>query len=183
MWRRRRRRSGARLDPHVHLHGRHPGAIGLRQGHAGRHRGPDEVVPRRAGRVASWSWAPSWRRRSACVGAAVITPVGDRAAADAQGGLRQATRHRHHRLGRHARHPDSAGDHAGGDGRDAGDARPATCSSARSCRASGCPASTSSTSSRVADPEAGHGAEAAAGFRAADPRASSGARVGAACSR
>ena len=47
--------------------------------------------------------------------------LGDRAAADAGVGLRQAAGHRHHRLGRNARHPHPAGDHAGGDGGDAGD--------------------------------------------------------------
>ena len=115
-----RRRPGARLDSHVHLHGRHPGTIGIGQGHAGRHRDPDEVVPRRARRLRHGHGhhpgradRRGRRRRD--------HPVGDRAAADAAGGLQQATRHRHHRVRRHARHPDPAGHHAGGDGGDAGD--------------------------------------------------------------
>ncbi len=178
---RRRRRSGARLDSHVHLHGRHPGAIGIGRdmldatellmkwcpGGAGRLRHGHGHHPGRAD-----------RRGRRCGDHA----VGDRAAADAPGGLRQATRHRHHRVRRHARHPDPAGDHAGGDGRDAGDVgrQPVPGRDHAGLRAVG---PLHRLHHRRRDPEAGHGAEVAAGFRAADPRARSGARCGGACSR
>ena len=179
---RRRRRSGARLDPHVHLHGRHPGTIGIGRATCWRPPSPDEMVPRRARRLGHGHGhhpgrADRRRRRRR------DHAVGDRAAADAPGGLRQAARHRHHRVGRHARHPDPARHHAGGDGARCWRPRPAICSCGAimpgfllsglyivyiiGCR----------------DPEAGHGAEAAAGFRAADPQPSSGTPCGAACSR
>ena len=117
---RRRQRPGAGLDPDVHLHGRDPGAIRLRQGHAGRDRGAAEVVPGRAGGLGDGDGHdPGRADRRGRRGR--DHAVGDRAAADAGRGLRQAARHRHHRLGRNARHPHSAGHHAGGDGGDAGD--------------------------------------------------------------
>ena len=115
-----RQRSGAGVDPHVHLHGRDPGAIGLGQGHAGRNRGPAEVVPGRAGGLRDGDGHdPGGADRRGRRGG--DHAVGDRAAADAGRGLRQAACHRHHRLGRNARHPHSAGHHAGGDGGDAVD--------------------------------------------------------------
>src|SRR6185369_5713014 len=41
---RRCRRPGAGIDPDVHLHGRDPGAVGLGQGHAERHRGAAQTL-------------------------------------------------------------------------------------------------------------------------------------------
>ncbi len=41
---RRRRRSRAGVHSHVHLHGRDPGTIGVREGHAERHGGDAEAV-------------------------------------------------------------------------------------------------------------------------------------------
>ncbi len=115
-----RQRSSAGLDPDVHLHGRDPGAIRVGQGHAERDRSSVEAVPRRAcGLRDGDGHDPGGADRRGRRGS--DHAVGDRAAADAGGRLRQASCHRHHRVGGHARHPHSAGDHAGGDGGDAGD--------------------------------------------------------------
>ena len=178
---RRRRRPGARLDSHVHLHGRHPGAIGIGQGHAGRHRAPDEMVPRRACRLRHGHGhhpgradRRGRRRRD--------HPVGDRAAADDEGGLQQATRHRHHRVRRHARHPDPAGDHAGGDGRDAGDVgrQPVPGRDHAGLRAV---RPLHRLHHRRRDPEAGHGARSCRRISGRRPAPRSGTRCGVACSR
>ena len=178
---RRRRRSGARVDPDVHLHGRDPGAIRLGQGHAERDRGPAEVVPGRARGLGDGDGHDPGRadRRGRRGG---DHAVGDRAAADAGGRLRQAACHRHHRVGRHARHPHSAGDHAGGDGGDAGDLGGQPVSRRHHA---GLPAvrALPRLHRRGRDLQAGRGAQAAARLRAADPRASSGSRSGAACFR
>ena len=178
---RRRRRPGARLDSHVHLHGRHSRAFGIGQGHAVRHRAPDEMVPGGACRLRHGhghhpgrAHRRGRRRRD--------HPLGDRAAADDGGGLQQAARHRHHRVRRHARHPDPAGDHAGGDGRDAGDVGRQPVPGRDHA---GLPAvrPLHPVHNRRRDLQAGHGPEAAARVRAADPSASSGARCGVGCSR
>jgi hypothetical protein len=58
------------------------------------------------------------------------------------GGLQQAARDRHRRVGRHARHPDPARHHAGGDGGDAADLGRRAVSRPRPCRASCCRACT-----------------------------------------
>ena len=115
------------------------------------------------------------------VGAAVITLSVIALPQMLAAGYDKTACHRHHRLGRNARHPHSAGHHAGGDGGDAGHlgrqpvprrhhaGPPAVGPLPRLHRAR-------------RDLQAGRGAQAAGRLRAADPRASSGTRCGAACS-
>ena len=104
------------------------------------------------------------------VGAAVSHAFGDRAAADAGVGLRQATGHRHHRLRWNARHPHSAGDHAGGDGGDAGRPRRGHCFSQLRYPASCFRGFTWSTSSRSRCCGPAMAPKLAPRLRAADPR-------------
>ena len=99
-----------------------------------------------------------------------------------RGRLRQAARHRHHRLGRHARHSHPAGDHAGGDGRDAEHLGRRAVRGRHHAGLSAVRALSRLHPGRRRG-QAERRAQAAGRLRPADPAASSGASCGRACSR
>ena len=115
---RRGDRSGAGVDPDVHLHGRDPRAQWIGQGHAVGDRNPAQA---RAGRIGGCSDGdgndPGRTDRRGRRGG--DHAVADRAAAAPSRRLQQTARGRHRGLRWHPRYPDPAGHHAGGHGGDA----------------------------------------------------------------